>query len=254
MEETDNFIIDTNKPQIEEVIPEAIEAEAPKEEEIATSPNEETPAEVNEASTVRVKNRTQKRIESLVTDKHTLERKVKELEAQLQEKIDPQDYETQEDYIAARDSVKTVQHNDSNLVVEQLKDKFMEASEKYSDFDKKITDDNLMLTVALMNVINESDDAGEVAYYLASNPKETARIANLSPAKMTLEVDKIESKLKTKQTETPVVIPKKVTQAADPITPSGGTNGMPKTLESTSSLKEYEAMRRDTSRSGNGFV
>lgn len=105
----------------------------------------------------------------------------------------------------------------------------------------------------MLRVINESDDAGEVAYYLANNPKETKLLAKMSPARMAIEIGKIEIKLSQPKAE-PKAPVKKVTQAQDPISPVGGSNSMPKTIYQAETQQEFEAMRRDTTKSRGGFV
>jgi len=70
---------------------------------------------------------------------------------------------------------------------------------------------------------------------------------------MAIEVGKIEIKLSQPIVE-PKVPTKKVTQAQDPITPVGGSNSIPKTIEQAGSQAEYEAMRRQSTKNRNGFA
>jgi len=258
----DSFIIESNKPQtVEEVAPEptAIEEEVKEPEQIVEEPQtaeEETPKPQG-------KSRAQKRIEALIQEKHELARKVQELEASKvikTKELSADDFEDYEDYLEAvaeskpKEVTKEVlPTNDNDLVIEKSMAIFEDAREKYPDFDEKVSDRSLPLTIDLLRVINESDDAGEVAYYLANNPKETKRIAELSQAKMAIEVGKIEIKLSQPKTE-PKAPTKKVTQAQDPISPVGGSNSAPKTIYDADSYKEYESMRRDTAKSRGGFV
>jgi hypothetical protein len=251
MERTDNFIIESNKPTVEEVVPEAVAEEITNE-----APIEELSAEENEAPKAQSKSRAQKRIESLIQEKHELARKVQELETKKESKtnIEADDFEDYDDYLeAVKKSKKTEAPSSINLVIEQIQEKFQDAMEKYPDFDTKTQDKNLALTNELLEVLNESEDAGEVAYYLANNPKETERIASLSQRKMAIEIGKIELKL-TLPKETPKVIPKKITQANEPITPIGGGNGLVKTIYTADTQSEFEAMRRNSSKANNGFV
>jgi hypothetical protein len=256
----DSFIIESNKPQpVEEVSPEAVEVE-----EVTPEPSSEEPsAEVNEAPQAQSKSRAQKRIESLIQEKHDLARKVQELEAKQtspkSKELEPDDFEDYDDYLSAvadenpKSETKKESQDDSNLVIEQITEKFEDARDKYADFNEKVSNTSLALTIDLLRVINESDDAGEIAYYLANNPKETKRIAELSPAKMAIEIGKIESKLSQPQTEAKLPT-KKATQAQDPISPVGGSNSIPKTIYQAGSQAEFEAMRKQSASRNNGFV
>jgi hypothetical protein len=257
----DSFIIESNKPQpVEEVAHEAVEVEA-----VTPEPSSEEPSvEVNEAPQSQSKSRAQKRIESLIQEKHDLARKVQELEAKQtspkSKELEPDDFEDYDDYLSAvadenpkSETKKESAKDDSDLVIEQITEKFEDARDKYTDFNEKVSNTSLALTIDLLRVINESDDAGEVAYYLANNPKETKRIAELSPAKMAIEIGKIESKLSQPQIEAKLPT-KKATQAQDPISPVGGSNSIPKTIYQADSQAEFEAMRKQSTSRNNGFV
>jgi hypothetical protein len=256
--DTSGFTIESNKPIIEEVIAPVVEAEA----EATTSSEAEVEA-VNEAPKPPSKSRAQKRIEALIQEKHDLSRRLQDAEAKASapkaKELDPDSFEDYDDYLAAvaeekPSKVKTTQHaiDDMAVVMEQIEEKFEDSRELHDDFDEKVTNPSLAFTNDLLKMINESDEAGEVAYYLANNPKETKRIAQLSQGKMAIEIGKIELKLnQPKEVEKP--LPKKITRSQDPINPVGGANGAPRSIYEATTQREYEAMRRATSKS-NGWA
>lgn len=87
------------------------------------------------------------------------------------------------------------------------------AYEKYDDFEAVAYNPRLPITEAMAEAIQSSEVGPDVAYYLGSNPKEAARISQLSPIQQAREIGKIEVKL----TTTPPT--KKTSSAPAPITP-----------------------------------
>ena len=93
----------------------------------------------------------------------------------------------------------------------------------------------------MLRVIKESDEAGEIAYYLAKNKSLAARIAKITdPIKQALEIGKIEHQLLNPKKEEPKVVTQKTTKAPDPISPVGGSDEYQKTPEDMS-FSEFEA-------------
>lgn len=100
-------------------------------------------------------------------------------------------------------------------------DLFFEGSGKYADFEEKVTSEALQLTPFMANAIfeNESMDVQvEIAYSLANNPREAARIAKLSPMRQAAEIGKLELKL-----SEPKPVKKQPSAAPAPIKPVGGS-------------------------------
>lgn len=87
------------------------------------------------------------------------------------------------------------------------------AFDKYDDFEAVAYNPRLPITEAMAEAIQSSEVGPDVAYYLGSNPKEAARISQLSPIQQAREIGKIEVKL----TTTPPT--KKTSSAPAPITP-----------------------------------
>ena len=124
-------------------------------------------------------------------------RAVKAVEARFKEQEQRQQQATQQSAQA-----KTLQ--DWNAKVSS-------AREKYADFDDAVAVD-VPISKAMSEAMLDSDKGAEVAYYLAKNPSEAARIAALSPNGQIREIGKLEDR---------VAKPVKASSAPDPIRPVG---------------------------------
>jgi len=105
----------------------------------------------------------------------------------------------------------------------------------------------------VLNFIAESENSGELRYYLASHPDEAEKIAKLSPIRGIKELGKIEDSLTVKPSE-PAKAPagegetKKV-GAPPPITPlSGSGTGSVNTDPAKMTYKELRAYERERAR------
>lgn len=253
----DSFIVESNKSQLAEVTPQpqvGPVAEASIDEPSAIV---EPTTEVKEEAKPQGKSRAQRRIETLVQEKHDLARQLEEAKATKPavKELSPDDYEDYDDYLKAvkttpKEVTKEAKADDSKLVIEQANERFEDTREKYDDFDDKV-EGMPILTVDMLRVLNESDEAGEVTYYLANNPKEAKALSQLSLGRMAIEIGKIEVKLSMPKVEKPII--KKVTTAQDPITPVGGSNMPPRTVADAQTQAEYEAIRSAQTKSRNGW-
>lgn len=88
------------------------------------------------------------------------------------------------------------------------------AAEKYPDFEEVIRESDAPITSQMGQAIIESDLGADIAYYLAQNPKEAKRIAQLPPIRQIAEIGKLEIKVGSPAQKTP-------TQAPEPIVPAG---------------------------------
>ena len=94
----------------------------------------------------------------------------------------------------------------------QWQTRMAEAAEKIPDFVDVLGQSTAPSTPTMMQAIIESDAGPQVAYYLAQNPAEAARIASLSPASQAREIGKLEDR---------VTKPAKASSAPEPIKPVG---------------------------------
>lgn len=107
-------------------------------------------------------------------------------------------------------------------VVSSFADREEEARAKYEDYDEVAKSDDVPITREMAAVILESEIGPEVAYHLGKNPREAARIAQLSPLAQAREIGKIEAAL---TSATPPV--KKTSSAPEPIRPVGSRSTVP---------------------------
>ena len=91
---------------------------------------------------------------------------------------------------------------------------------KYEDFDDLVTDPSLPITNDMADYIRESDEGPEVAYWLAKNPEEASRIAQMSARDADRALARIEARIST-PAPAPAA-PKPVTNAPPP-PPTVGT-------------------------------
>ena len=135
--------------------------------------------------------------------------------------VTPEQYTSQEDYVQAAAEQRAAQllqereaQRQQAEVLETYQEREEAAREKYEDFAQVAHNPNLPITQAMAQAIHASEVGPEIAYYLGTNPKEAARIANLqSPILQAKELGKIEAKL----AESPPV--KKTSTAPAPIAP-----------------------------------
>jgi hypothetical protein len=125
-------------------------------------------------------------------------------------------------------------------------DREEDARGKYDDFEQVAYNPNLPVTDVMAQTIQASEIGPDVIYWLGSNPKEAARIANLPPILQAREIGKVEAKL---ASNPPV---KKTSTAPAPIAPvAARTAGSPaydttdpRSLKTMSTSEWIEAERQ----------
>lgn len=142
----------------------------------------------------------------------------------------PDQFTTAEDYVEALAEHKAAQKLAEREAQQQRKqadstyaEREESVREKYTDFEDVAYNPDLRITPAMAEVIKESEVGPELAYHLGKNPKEAARIADLSPLAQAREIGKIEASL--------VATPptgKKASSAPEPIKPVGSRTSTPK--------------------------
>lgn len=157
---------------------------------------------------------------------------------QAPEVVEPQrdQFETYEEYLDARAAYKAekaletrmqalerqrAEQAERSRAVEMQRawsTRLAQAAEKIPDFFDVVGGaTSVEMTPAMNQAIVESDAGPQVAYFLAQNPAEAARIAALSPARQAAEIGKLEDK---------VSKPAKASSAPEPIKPVGGRSGV----------------------------
>lgn len=226
-----------------------------------TTSSEDNKSEDDANEETQKTSRYQKRIDKLVSQREEALREKQKLEEELKlyknkndstskttsDEINPLDFDTYEEYEEAvkkaTEPKQTEEKEEAPITDEsftsamrKLDDNFDDAREKYKDFDNAIKNPNIPITRDMVIALSELEDAGDVAYYLATNENEAKRIAGLSAYKQAIELGKLETKLKLKPT-------KKTSQAPDPIDPVKPTGDATKTDPSKMSYREFEMMR-----------
>lgn len=124
---------------------------------------------------------------------------------------------------------------------------------KYEDFDDLVTDPALPITPDMADYIRESDEGPEVAYWLAKNPQEAARIAQMNGRDADRALARIEARLATPPPVTAPVAQRPVTNAPPP-PPTVGTasSSGPKGLRDDMPLKDWVRERNNQLRKRKG--
>lgn len=110
------------------------------------------------------------------------------------------------------------------------------AKDKYEDFEDVLADNGAFLKGAMLRLVSETDDPGEIAYYLANNPAEAKRISALNPVKAAVALGKLEAKLA-------APAPKKVSKAPPPPGSVGNGKSQPKPTNKLSPDELYRKLR-----------
>lgn len=246
--------------------------------------SEEDKKDADSASDKRRQRRFDKRIARVTkrakiaeTRAEKAERELSQAKAELAEikasssKPKPEDFDDHDDYLKAHDKWKDGQKSDDKdekdkpksqaqiefeSALEDVTDSFAETQAKYKDFKDVVHNDELRITETMIIALADTEDAGEIAYYLGKHPDEAARIAEMNPVRQAAAIGKIEAKLaaddaedsdsdpeKDKNKEPDKKPAKKVSKASDPVDPVKGNNSPEKKPEDMD-FKEFEASRK----------
>lgn len=122
-------------------------------------------------------------------------------------------------------------------------------SEKTPNFDEVIGEvDDIPVSATVRDMILSSDHGPELAYELAKNRDEYARVCKLPPVSAAREIGKIEARLTSKASADKKTDPKKITHAPKPLNPvgAGGKGSASKSLfDPNLSQAEYERLRME---------
>jgi len=130
------------------------------------------------------------------------------------------------DALTTQKAQQLVQHQQMQKQQQELlatyHDKEEDARTKYEDFEQVAYNPKLPITDVMAQSIQASENGPDVAYYLGTNPKEAARIANLAPFLQAKEIGRLEAKIASEP------ITKRTSSAPAPISPvtaRGGHSG-----------------------------
>ena len=231
------------------------------------NPDDESKDENEETPKKEKKPRAKKRIQELAKKNKELERELEELRKQSTADVqgngdksstipDIDDFDSFDEYeealekyeqdkLAVKDKVDTPKEdNDTDRIstaYEELDVMLDDARDKYDDFDEVIMQESLPITVELMESLVEFDEAGEMLYYLANNPKKLDELAGLTEKQIIRKLGVLESDFASGKVKKAKKV--KVSSAPDPIDPVDGGQHIVKSLDDDDlSYEEHEAM------------
>lgn len=124
---------------------------------------------------------------------------------------------------------------------------------EYDDFEDVTANSDVVCTPAMSQAIVESEHGGRLAYFLAKNPEEAARISKLSPTKQIAAIVSLEEKV-TRPAKAPSKAPPPINPAgkvADASTAIDTTN--PKAAETLSTAEWIRLDRERVAREGKRY-
>lgn len=185
-----------------------------------------------------------------------------EKQAATEGKPNPDSFDTHAEFVEALTDWKTDQKlaaRDQKLEREKFQSTQAKAvqtyverkeafSEKVSDFEDVLSEvDDIPISPALQEIILSSENGPELAYELAKNRDEYARVCKLPPLAAAREIGKIESRIAARTSEAKPEN-KKITKAPKPLEPvsAGGKGVVKKTVYDTDlSQADYEKLRAE---------
>ena len=121
---------------------------------------------------------------------------------------------------------------------EEVQDYFNEGNRKYPDFERVLKSDNLAFTQTMADALME-EGMHDIAYELAKQPEEVARIAALpSPIAQVKEILRVQASLQSKAAE------RVTTKAPPPIKPVRAAGAPATKSPSEMSMTEYSEYRK----------
>ena len=142
-----------------------------------------------------------------------------------------------------KDQAKKEADNAQNERMGNLRLKIDKGYEKYEDFEEVAMDRTVPITPMIMDILAETENPHDVAYYLGKNRIEAIQISKMTPIQAVKAINKIEVEI-AKAGLNPPSGTKKVTNAPPPIRPVGSSQTLEKDPEKFTSQKEYEEWAR----------
>ena len=221
-------------------------------------PKEETEQE-------KYSKRVQKRIDKEIYEKNELKRRIEALESQLNAPQtvktlpngapDPEQYlagRYDPDYLEALTDFKVTQALDNqrkqsnvakrDAVVQKLVNEAIEAHPDFAEVTEEFTAHPLAQIKEFTDLVLDSDNPVELAYYLGKNPQELNKLAEMTLAQAARHMGRLEAQLNTKPSLDTAKKP--VSNAPAPLTPTKGASVTPIKDPEKMSMSEYEAYRK----------
>jgi hypothetical protein len=189
-------------------------AELPAPEQAATAAPVTDASLPEEQTTEAPKSFTQEELDAIVGKRLAREQrkwereqaqKLAELEARRAAPVNPpapDDFQNAADYaeaLAEQKAQQLVRQREAAQQQAKLLETYHEKEEtarsKYDDFEQVAYNPSLPVTDVMAQSIQASDVGPDIIYWLGSNPKESARIANLPPILQAKEIGRIEAKM-----------------------------------------------------------
>jgi len=120
--------------------------------------------------------------------------------------------------------------------------------EMYSDYDAIALSDQVPITQPMIEILQDCDNPESIVYYLGKNIKDATAISRMSPTQAARAIGIIENKVAAQLKANPIIpggnkpVKKTVSQAPEPIKPTGSGNVIGKDPEKMTQA-EYEAWR-----------
>jgi hypothetical protein len=234
--------VESTEPEVAAEVTEQPQTEV--EETPAEQPEEAAASDVEDPEPSKKARGVQRRINELVQDKKYLQERLANLERLVQNQTQPaaqptataeeapkiENYGNLEEFISAKAAYEARKIVEGTLTERERKqqeakqqevyaevnrkaaERMAEAQEKYEDFDEVMGSASELSDFMGQFIINVPDGM-DIAYYLAKNPQESARISRLDPFNASIEMADIRAKIKA---------PVKKSSAPPPINPLKG--------------------------------
>lgn len=233
-----------------------------------------TPPGDDAAAEPRHKGGFQKRISELTSDKRRLEREADHWREMALKGQTPtpaatsdaapqaENFATYDEYVhanarwAARQELKAEQGRTEQQRTErealEVEQKFMQrcdaASERYADFNDAVgammSDDTYPISPAVAHAVKTSEKGPDLAYWLANNRQEAARLSQLSPLAAAMELGRVAATLQTPAKRTVTQVPPPPTTIRGGDVPTVDVNAMSKNVDATQLIEHWRSQKR----------
>ena len=142
----------------------------------------------------------------------------------------------------AQKSAGTTMKQDEERLASKIAMQMKKGNKKYEDFDEVVKDENVPISVDMLQVITDSEIGEEILYYLGTHVDEAVEMSEMNPLSIARAIGKLEAKL-TESVKPSTKTNKKESNAPPPIKPVQTLSQYEPTLDSLS-YEEYKARRK----------